>query len=367
LISAGRYGGTGAGTNQGTDVVSAGYYSSGGGTSATPSGAGNGCVTGQSCGKTTAGYFASCGATSTTPNSTVGGASGNGSNGCLSGCSCGLLSAGRYGGAGEGANTGSGAIDPGYYCSGGGTSATPSSSGNGCVSGQSCGICNGAVYATGGAPNCSACPVHEDTWTQGTGTGWYTITQCFETKNATDISSYCSQGQAKKMSKSDGTWDTATASITFKAKAGARVTGLTCVACGVHSNSPADNTLSVCPCDGGYYMSSGTCTAVGAGYWSADANDSRNQCPSGLTTIGYGPGANEANDCGRKLHIGNNVIYLRSNRKTEHTYNVKVGNATYYGNMTTADTNMNAATDKKLKVNFGNTTYSVYDDSVTLP
>ena len=127
-------------------------------------------------------------------------------------------------------------------------------------------------------------------------------------------------------------------------------------------------------CNAGYYASTlsngyvwnntragllgNTCVGVGAGYYSAANILTRNQCPTGLTTIGYGAGADEVTDCGRILHFGNDKLYLRSGKKTTPSLNVKIGDTTYYGNMTTG-------TGKgKLRLKSGTTTYSVHDDSM---
>lgn len=127
-------------------------------------------------------------------------------------------------------------------------------------------------------------------------------------------------------------------------------------------------------CNAGYYASTlsngyvwnntragllgDTCVGVGAGYYSAANILTRNQCPTGLTTIGYGAGADEVTDCGRILHFGNDKLYLRSGKKTTPSLNVKIGDTTYYGNMT-------AGTGKgKLRLKSGTTTYSVHDDSM---
>ena len=116
-------------------------------------------------------------------------------------------------------------------------------------------------------------------------------------------------------------------------------------------------------CAGGSYRENGVCVAVGQGYWSANNSDVRNQCPAGLSTIGYGTGADEANDCGLKLQIENNYIYLRQDRKTNRTLNVEIGNNIYYANMSTAEVKMSDNIDSCLKVDVGGTVYSVYDDS----
>ncbi len=127
-------------------------------------------------------------------------------------------------------------------------------------------------------------------------------------------------------------------------------------------------------CNAGYYAStlsngyvwnntragllSDTCVGVGAGYYSAANVLTRSQCPTGLTTIGYGAGADEVTDCGRILHFGDDKLYLRSGKKTTPSLNVKIGDTTYYGNMT-------AGTGKgKLRLKSGSTTYSVHDDSM---
>ena len=96
-------------------VVAAGYYSTGGGTIATPTAAGNGCVTGNTCGIVSGGYYSTGGGTAAAPTET--------GNGCLSGYTCGILSAD-------------------YFSNGGGTVPNPSGTQNaGCVSGQTCGTC----------------------------------------------------------------------------------------------------------------------------------------------------------------------------------------------------------------------------------
>ena len=119
-------------------------------------------------------------------------------------------------------------------------------------------------------------------------------------------------------------------------------------------------------CSGGQYVATAGagCVNVGTGYYGPggtvgqNATLARNQCPVGLTTIGYGAGADEAGDCGRVMHMGENKLYLRSTKKTTPSLNVKVGDTTYYGNMTSG------TTKGKLRVKSGTTTYSVHDDSM---
>jgi hypothetical protein len=125
-------------------------------------------------------------------------------------------------------------------------------------------------------------------------------------------------------------------------------------------------------CSGGTYVatSGGACGNVGAGYYAPShvvsqtvADTNRGTCPTGLTTIGYGTGADESGDCGRILHVGENHLYLRSDKKTTPSLNVKIGDTVFYGNMATSNKNMSNGVNKSLKMKYGNTTYSVHDDS----
>lgn len=119
-------------------------------------------------------------------------------------------------------------------------------------------------------------------------------------------------------------------------------------------------------CAGGTYLATindSTCTNVGIGYWTAASTISqgevgvRTQCPAGLTTIGYGAGADEAGDCGRVLNIGDNKIYLRSTKKTDKSMAVGINGDVFYGNMSTDGPGA-------LRVTSDGVTYSVYDDSM---
>ena len=87
-----------------------------------------------------------------------------------------------------------------------------------------------------------------------------------------------------------------------------------------------------------------------------------------MTTIGYGAGADEAGDCGRKLHVGTNVIYLRSTAKTTPSFRVDYdndGTADLFGNMSESSTpiNMSHGASDTLKTKYNNKTYYIYDDS----
>jgi len=223
--------------------------------------------------------------------------------------------------------------------------------------------CTGATYAANTKQTaCTPCPV--------------------ATNNTSDVVSYAywnTNGKAGDQTTRAG------CNATFKAKT-LDDGSMTAYSCYVDSGADTygvDGTSKTCwvnrsalKCNGGYYnttfnnsstatqytvnktltnLYANVCTNAGAGYWSANDSLTRTACATGLTTIGYGTAANEADDCGRKLHAGNNVIYLRSAERTSPSLRVKIGDTTFFGALSTS---LNGA----LKVNNGGTEYSVVND-----
>ena len=101
-------------------------------------------------------------------------------------------------------------------------------------------------------------------------------------------------------------------------------------------------------CGSGYY-----CTAEGV----------RSKCPTGETTIGAGAGADESGDCGRVMYIDGHEIYLRKDRKTANTLNVKYSDGTYYANASESPTSVSYCDKGKLRVKQGDKEYYIYDES----
>ena len=127
-------------------------------------------------------------------------------------------------------------------------------------------------------------------------------------------------------------------------------------------------------CSAGYYMPANTdgCVICPANSYCSGGTYTFNEtvaqgvqsCAAGL----YAPsGMWESAQCGHILHIGNDIVYLHSVKKTTPSLNAKIGNDIFYGNMTTADVVMNSGTTHKLQVRYNDTVYSVYDDTVTVP
>ena len=131
---------------------------------------------------------------------------------------------------------------------------------------------------------------------------------------------------------------------------------------------------TVYTCNPGYYLPANTdgCVICPAnsycpgGAYTFNENDIQGitACATGL----YAPmGMWQVDQCGHILHIGEEIVYLRTTKKTLHALHIDVdhdGIADYFGNMTTADVPMHAGTTQKLKVQFAGQTYSVYDDTV---
>ena len=110
----------------------------------------------------------------------------------------------------------------------------------------------------------------------------------------------------------------------------------------------------------------GLCIDVGVGYYvGASTTDygsivTRTACPAGTFTVGYGHGADEENDCGRILHLGNSIIYARRNKPTIPALNIYMENGDmYYIGLSTTDHNVS-----RLHFRHGDTEYTAFDDSL---
>ncbi|MBN1324717.1 MAG: hypothetical protein JW974_00645, partial [Alphaproteobacteria bacterium] len=209
---------------------------------------------------------------------------------------------------------------PGYYC----PSALISYGSTGYTDG-----CLPGTYSDAGASECTDCAI-----------GSYSDDAsdfCYACQNGTTTTT-TGQTSCNAVCSNNNSYDSSWATATW-------------------NNNIVSNLCLINGCMGGYYTPVNTCSEVGVGYWSANNSITRTACSAGLTTIGFGVGADEAGDCGRILNFGAERIYMRSNKKTTPSLNINVGGTVYYGNMTTD-------TKGSLRINSSGTQYSVYDDSM---
>lgn len=154
---------------------------------------------------------------------------------------------------------------------------------------------------------------------------------------------------------------------------GQYASGMTCIDCpsDYHDRAPDNNapqSINQCQikCDVGTYIASPnatTCTNVSEKYWNGvnytnwGSVGTRNQCPDGLTTIGYGRGADSESDCGKTLHIGNYSLHLRSMKLTSPALAIQYGNRILYGDMS-------RDTRGKLRTEYNGAIYSAYNNDM---
>lgn len=131
-------------------------------------------------------------------------------------------------------------------------------------------------------------------------------------------------------------------------------------------NSPSDCQLF---CPEGTYMATvngTTCTDAGAGFWATGgavnygSTSARTACSAGLTTVGYGHGADELADCGRKLHIGDYILYSKTVKPTTPALNIHPDNSrVYYIGVSSTNHTLTP-----VHVTQGQLQYTAFDDSI---
>ena len=288
----------------------------------------------------------------------------------------------NYNGSTYPACTYSASCNDGYEVSGNGTTA------------PACTACTVGSYGGGNTVACSVCPNGGTTAsvattaitscyktglpyeaTRGDGTQ-----RCFYTSGDGDSAEYSTDCDSIQITSCDAKYYLKTATDTNCTGAGtgywSAAGELTRTRCPTNYRSGgAASSQSGCKtkCADGAYVATAkaACVNVGSGYYAAThtvaygkTSSVRGQCADGLTTIGYGAGANEEGDCGRVLNVDGEKLYLRSTKKTEHALHVRVGEDVFYGNMDTSSKVISEGATNKLRIRYNDTVYYVHDDSV---
>ena len=110
----------------------------------------------------------------------------------------------------------------------------------------------------------------------------------------------------------------------------------------------------------------GKCVNVSAGYYAPASTvnygdtGTRTACPVGSTTVGYGHGADTANDCARIMRIGDYVVYGRRDQVTVPSLNINIPDErTYYISLSPDNHSLS-----RLHLSFNGVKYTAYDDSL---
>ena len=136
----------------------------------------------------------------------------------------------------------------------------------------------------------------------------------------------------------------------------------------------AQYEYAVYNCKRGYYLplESESCIKCPENSWcpggeytySTDTTQGINACPPEHPFAPAGMWL--ASQCGHKLHIGDDIMYMHQMpaNPSEHRLYVRVDDTVYSANTTPADIQMNNQTERRFKVTYENNVYSVYDDSI---
>ncbi len=128
--------------------------------------------------------------------------------------------------------------------------------------------------------------------------------------------------------------------------------------------------LDVYVCDPGYYLpadgirceicpNNNYCVG-GAFSYNATTAQGIHECPNFWLSPA---GMHELGSCGRLLHVGNDVVYLRSQKVTTPSLNFRIGDDVFYANMTTVRTKMNKDSEHYFHARKENDEYYICDDT----
>jgi hypothetical protein len=94
---------------------------------------------------------------------------------------------------------------------------------------------------------------------------------------------------------------------------------------------------------------------------SADVDQGIASCPEGLVSP---LGAASVGECGKELHVGNDILYLTSVKQTTPALVVKMNGAVYYAKITLGAKPMNYLTHRSLRTIIDGKEYSIHDNTI---
>ncbi len=128
-------------------------------------------------------------------------------------------------------------------------------------------------------------------------------------------------------------------------------------------------------CDSGYYLPKDANECIkcekdsycGGGVFAYNEEEPQGitECPDNMNSA---PGAKTAGECGKILHVGEDNMYLTSEKQTAPAFAILMNGKTYYAKMSLAENgkkSMNQDTARSLKVLYNNKEYYVYDGTIS--
>ena len=120
-------------------------------------------------------------------------------------------------------------------------------------------------------------------------------------------------------------------------------------------------------CDAGYYFSENTneCVICDENHYCVGGENAvMKPCPDGLVSP---RGTISAGECGKKFHVGEDIMYITAEKTTTPALAFKFDNKIYYAKMAPVSDgvkHMNINTTRSLKILYKNVEYYIYDNTV---
>lgn len=120
-------------------------------------------------------------------------------------------------------------------------------------------------------------------------------------------------------------------------------------------------------CDAGYYFSENTneCVICDENHYCVGGENAiKQKCPDSLVAP---IGAKTSGECGRIMHMGDDIIYLTREKRTTPALAVQIGNDVYYAKMAPVNDGvkpMNKNTTNSFKTELHDIEYYIYDNTI---